>query len=233
MPEAGQSEVISKPFNPWLFWAGIVLLCGVVILASFFSHHLLEKKRWTEQPLPRFHHISQELTATERSGKAATLSSLNGKVRVFAYIYTVCPHGCAAIIGEMMKLNAAFGAHDDFFQVSVSVLPEQDTKAMMAAYAKGIGLNDESPWWFLTGERRPLWDFMTKSLKLEPAQPIPEDERLHPLDLYAHDLRIVLVDRAGHVRGYYAVFHPQAQIASLMCERLHQDVQRLLDDPSL
>lgn len=74
---------------------------------------------------------------------------------------------------------------------------------------------------------------MTDELKLTPAIPIPAEERVNPLDLYEHDLRIVLVDQLGQVRGYYSVFHPQPEIAAVMCEKLHRDVAHLLANPPL
>jgi hypothetical protein len=73
---------------------------------------------------------------------------------------------------------------------------------------------------------------MTNELKLEPAKAIPEDERVNPLDLFEHDLRIVLIDRQSRVRGYYSVFHPEPEIAALMCERLFKDTERLLNHPN-
>lgn len=220
-------------FRPWLFWSGIALVCILAIAGSILSQRLLKKQQLSMTSLPKIHLASQNMEAIERGGKIVSLAELNGKVRVFAYIYTVCPHGCAAVIGEMLKLNKKFGHRSDFHQVSISVVPERDSAAMMKAYGEGIGLTADDPWWFLTGEQSNLWAFMTDGLKLEPATAIPEDERLNPLDLYSHDLRIVLMDREGNVRGYYSVFHPQAEIASLMCERLQVDVGRLLDDPKL
>ena len=86
------------------------------------------------------------------------------------------------------------------------------------------------PWWFVTGDQKLAWAFMTDALKLDAPKPIPEDERVNPLDFYSHDLRIVLADREGRVRGYYAVFHPQPEVASLMTQRLHRDVRALLDE---
>jgi hypothetical protein len=68
---------------------------------------------------------------------------------------------------------------------------------------------------------------------MQAPKPIPESERINPLDFYEHDLRLVLVDRQGRVRGYYSVFHPQPEIAQIMTEKLGRDVQRLLDHPEL
>jgi hypothetical protein len=42
----------------------------------------------------------------------------------------------------------------------------------------------------------------------------------------------VLIDKLGQVRGYYAVFHPQAEIAKLMADKLQRHVTQLLDEPS-
>lgn len=222
-----------KAFSPWLFWSGITVVCVLAITGSILSQRLLKKQQLHLTPLPKIHSVSKNMEALERNGNNVTLSELNGKVRVFAYIYTVCPHGCAAVIGEMIKLNNKFGQHPDFHQVSISVVPDRDTTEMLKAYGEGIGLKPDSQWWFLTGDQENLWSYMTDALKLEPAAPIPEEEQLNPLDLYAHDLRIVLMDRTGNVRGYYSVFHPQAEIASLMCERLQTDVERLLNNPDV
>ena len=177
--------------------------------------------------------ITQDLTAIERSGDRQSLAALRGKVFTCAYLYTLCPHGCSAVVGQMMHLHRRFGSRTDFHQVSIAVAPDRDTTAFLRSYAEGMSLKPSDPWWFLSGDQKQLWEFMDKQLLLTPAQPIPAAERLNPLDLYEHDLRIVLVDRQGRVRGYYAVFHPQAEIARLMCERLQRDTEALLNDPQL
>lgn len=214
-----------------LFWLGITAICLVIMGFSSLVNTKLDKRvpQGRSASLPKLHQIQHELQGVERKGNAVTTDRLAGKVRVYAYIYTICPHGCAAVIGEMLKLNQKFGDRDDFFQVSISVVPERDTAPILEAYAKGIGLNENVNWWFLTGEQDKLWSFMTDELKMEPAKAIPEEERLNPLDIYTHDLRLVLVDRAGFVRGYYAVFHPQSEIAEIHRKKLQEDAEYLLN----
>ena len=211
----------------------IGIICTAVAAGSFALQQRLQRQYSSARETLKLHRIPADLEAMERSGKPVKLADLEGKVRVFAYVYTVCPHGCASVIGEMLKLQKKFGDRTDFHQVCVSVLPERDDAATMSAFAEGIGLKKGAPWWFLTGDRAKLWSFMTDGLQLEAAKPIPEEERLNPLDFYSHDLRIVLVDRQGFARGYYAVFHPQSEIAAVTCEQLQEDAQRLLDDPNL
>ena len=75
-------------------------------------------------------------------------------------------------------------------------------------------------------------DYLTQAQKLDPPRPIPEEKRLNPLDFYEHDLRIVVLDRQGRVRGYYSVFHPQPEIAETMSQKLARDVERLLENPA-
>ena len=60
----------------------------------------------------------------------------------------------------------------------------------------------------------------------------PEEKRLNTLDFYEHDLRIVVLDRQGRVRGYYSVFHPQPEITETMTKKLARDVERLLENPA-
>lgn len=200
-------------------------LAGVLVLGHYARQAL------PKPPLPIVAHIQGDLEATERSGQKVHLSALRGKVCVMSCLYTVCPHGCAAVVAQMQKLNAAYRERSDFHLVSLAVAPERDTSGFLKAYAEGVGAKPEDPWWFVTGEQQRIWDYMSHELQLQAPAPIPEEKRINPLDLYEHDLRMVLIDRQGRVRGYYAVFHPQSEIAALMVEKLDRDVQLLLDNP--
>jgi cytochrome oxidase Cu insertion factor (SCO1/SenC/PrrC family) len=217
-------------FNPvrfWLLMGGvIVLVIGMSIAYSRFLQTVLPKAE-----LPIFATVKSDLEATERSGKAVRFSDLKGKVIVAAYLYTQCPHGCAAVTAQLQKLNQEFATHPGIQLLSVAIQPERDSVAMLKGYADAVGATEKSPWWFITGDRQKLWDFMTKEIGMTPAKPIPVDERITPDDEYEHDLRIALLDGQGRVRGYYAVFHPQSEIASLMAERLHDHAHQLLDQP--
>lgn len=211
-------------------WVRIVLgigmaLAGVLLFGRYVGQAL------PSTPLPIVAQIKGDLEATERMGQTVKLSALRGKVTVMACLYTVCPHGCAAIVAQMQRLNADFGSRADFHQVSLAVAPERDTAGFLKAYAEGVGVEAEDPWWFVTGAQARIWDYMTRELQLQPATPIPEEKRINPLDLYEHDLRMVLIDRLGRVRGYYSVFHPQREIAEVMQAKLHRDVQTLLENP--
>jgi cytochrome oxidase Cu insertion factor (SCO1/SenC/PrrC family) len=202
-------------------------IAGVIFFGRYASNAL------PQAPLPVIAQIHGDLEATERAGQPVKLSALRGKVTVMACLYTVCPHGCAAVVAQMQKLNTDFGTRPDFHQVSLSVAPERDTTGFLRAYAEGVGVKSGDPWWFVSGDRQQTWDYMTHELQMQAPAVIPEEKRVNPLDLYEHDLRIVLIDRSGRVRGFYAAFHPQPEIAEVMTAKLHKDVRRLLDNPNL
>ena len=211
----------------WLLIGGVIVL--VISLSVAYSRFL--QTALPKAELPVFATVKSDLEATERSGKTVHFSDLKGKVIVAAYLYTQCPHGCAAVTAQLQKLNQEFTTHPGIQLLSVAIQPERDSVAMLKGYAEAVGATEKSPWWFITGDRQKLWDFMTKEVGMVPAKLIPEDERITPEDQYEHDLRIALLDGQGRVRGYYAVFHPQPEIASLMAERLHDHVHQLLDHP--
>jgi cytochrome oxidase Cu insertion factor (SCO1/SenC/PrrC family) len=205
---------------------GIGLVVGLSFSYSSFLNRALPKAE-----LPILATIKSNLEATERNGRRVRFSDLKGKVVVAAYLYTQCPHGCAAVTAQLQKLNQEFATHPVIQLLSVAIQPERDNTALLKAYADAVGATGKSPWWFITGDRQQLWDFMTKEVGMVPAKLIPEEERITPDDQYEHDLRIALIDQQGRVRGYYAVFHPQPEIAALMAERLHDHVHQLLDHP--
>ena len=218
-----------RRLSPLRFWLHVAFVCALVVTGSLIFHLHLKRKFALDGP-PAYSRITGNLEATERSGQTVHLSSLRGKVCVIAYVYTVCPHGCAAVLGRMQQLRREFAARDDLHFVSISVVPERDTAESLRAFAEGMGLKPSDNWWFLTGQQSALWSFMTDQLKLEPAKPIPPEQRLNPLDLFEHDLRVVLVDRRGNVRGYYSIFHPEPGIASLMAEKLRTDTRHVLQE---
>ncbi len=182
---------------------------------------------------PVLNTVQSDLRIIERDGRSVSFSDLRGKVSVVGYLYTICPHGCATVISEMKKLLEEHGSRSDFQLVSVTVVPERDTPEMLKGFAQALGVKPTDPWWFLSGDHDAVDAFMSRELRLDSSKPIPEEERLNPLDIYSHDLRLTLLDRQGRVRGHYHVVHPQEEIAQMSRVKLRHDVTNLLNDPKL
>ncbi len=179
-------------------------------------------------PLPVLGRVEGKFLSQERSGQPVRFEELKGKVSVFSHLYTICPHGSKAVLQTMKALNAEFGSNKDFHQVSFALASARETPAFFKSYAESLSLSDSAPWWFTSLEQPVLEKFVTAELGLKTPRPIPAEERLNPLDLYENDLRLVLVDQTGQVRGRYQVFHPDPEVSQAAAKSLHEGIRSLL-----
>jgi len=181
--------------------------------------------------LPVYATVRHALTAPERLGSTVTTNELRGKIWVLGYTYTRCPRGCLGVIGTMLQLRDEFGSNPNFHLVSIAVDPDHDTPDALKSFAAAADIKDTDPWWFLSGEASPLRDFVTHQIGFAQTIDIPPAERLSQFDLFAHDLRLALIDDQGRIRGYYEVQNEDTPTASLHIERLRADIRKLLATP--
>jgi cytochrome oxidase Cu insertion factor (SCO1/SenC/PrrC family) len=160
----------ASPISRSTLWIGIAIL--VLVAGSLGFNQLLESTL-PKPKLPVFATIKGDLEAVERSGRKVKFSELRGKVTVCAFIYTVCPHGCAAVMGEMQKLNRKHASRSDIQLVSLALLPERDTPDFLKVFAEGLQVKPTDPWWFLSGDRQQVWDFMTNRAQARARQGDP------------------------------------------------------------
>lgn len=173
-----------------------------------------------------------KLAGRERNGSTVHLADLRGKVTLLGHLYTLCPHGSLPVIEAMRSLQNEFGMHPGFHQVSLSAATERENPAYFRSYASGIGVGAQAPWWFVTAERSELDTFTTAELGLTPSRLIPEEQRLNVFDLYENDLRLVLLDSQGQVRGRYQIVHPDPASSAAALDQLRAHVRHLLSQPA-
>jgi len=183
--------------------------------------------------LPVKGQVTGEFLALERHGLPVRFADLKGKISVFSHLYTVCPHGSKAVLQAMRALNEEFGSRKDFHQVSFALASTRETPAFFKSYAESLSVEDSAPWWFTSLEQPVLEKFVTTELGLKAPRPIPTEERLNPLDQYENDLRLVLVDQKGRVRGHYQVFHPDPGVSQTAARSLREDVHSLLQSSAV
>ncbi len=212
-------------------WVTVIVIAGSLILGSI----ALQKRLWSAAGLPKLP-IAGKVDPTgatfpERLGTDVSWADLKGKVVVAAYAYSRCPHGCSGVVVHMLKLRDAFPGNPNLHLVSVAAYPELDTPASLKTFAAGLGVKDSDPWWWISGDRLKIWAFMTDQLKFLPSREVPEKDRLSPDDVVEHDLRAVLIDKQGQIRGLYPVMDSRIEIAEVALKRLIQDVDRLIQVP--
>jgi protein SCO1/2 len=126
---------------------------------------------------------------------------LAGNVYVANFFFTRCTTVCPMLTSSMSKLLRRYreGGVDGIRLVSISVDGAYDTPDQLAAYAERFEIETES-WSLLTGPPEQVRPLVIEGFRL-PLGDRHEDER--GMDI-AHAGRLVLVDRWGQVRGYYA-----------------------------
>jgi protein SCO1/2 len=139
--------------------------------------------------LPPFSFIDQ-------TGKTFTEKDIEGKVVIADYIFTRCQTICPKMSSNLESVQRAFANNPDVVLLSHTVDPEFDTVAVLNTYAKVHGAL-EGKWYFLTGEKSKLYKQAAEGYK------IVASEDATGSDAFVHSDRVVLLDRAGRIRGYY------------------------------
>jgi cytochrome oxidase Cu insertion factor (SCO1/SenC/PrrC family) len=204
----------------------VILGGGSYLLKSSLSQFELSRK----SQLPVLRQLSEPFSALDRSGEEKDLASLEGKAVVLAYTYTRCPHGCAGVAAQMLKIRDAFAGRAEVHLVSLAVWPEIDSAPVLQAFAESIGVKANDPWWWLSTDRKRTWDYLTQKVGFEACREVPLDERLNPEDVVLHDLRAVLIDPKRRVRAFYSLMHPQTEVAQLALEKLQRDLETVLKE---
>lgn len=220
------SENTKKPLHPLSIWLPIFLIItGLVI---FWNYQMHTMKQATRERLPMLSRIEKNIVFTERNGETVELKDLKGKVFVTSWVFTKCPRGCPGVVAEMAKIQQKYKNHPDVHFLCISVDPD-DTPADLKKFADMFKIEGDN-WWFVTGNKEELRLNMTRYFKLAEVQDVPEEDRLTPDDKFVHDMRLVLVDHIGHVRGTYDISNADPAHASFFKEKLEDDIELLLKE---
>jgi protein SCO1/2/putative membrane protein len=148
-----------------------------------------------------------DFSLTERSGQTVRQADLLGKVWVAAFVFTRCAGPCAQVSGTMARLQHELADEKDVRLVSITVDPEYDKPDVLARYAARYGA-DPGRWLFLTGEPASVYRLIRDGFHLT-AEQNEGAERTRGNEVM-HDTRLAVVDREGHVRGYFQATQPES-----------------------
>ena len=143
--------------------------------------------------------------------------NLLGKVWIAGFIFTRCGGPCPIITLNMSRLQRELPGEVQL--VSFTVDPDWDKPEILARYARRINA-DLKRWFFLTGEKKELYNLLYEGFKL----PILENPNSPAGFRVTHSTKLALVDKKGFVRGYYDGTDDSAM------KILKRDVLKLLED---
>lgn len=136
-----------------------------------------------------------EFALTERSGRTITKDDLLGKPWAVCFVFTTCAGPCMGISAQMKELSEQLADEDVRF-VTITVNPDYDTPEILTRYADAFGA-DPQKWWFLTGDKRQIYELIERSFKMPVKEMQGEDRK--PGWEVLHTTNILLVDASGRV----------------------------------
>lgn len=151
-------------------------------------------------------HKVANIRLVNQLGDTVNLYDIKGKIIVADFFFTSCAYICPKLTQNMLKLQRSFMKGGDPMSqtdtsivqfVSFTIDPERDSVEKLKQYADKFGVDHDS-WWFLTGEKDSIYNFIFRELKVD------KYDAEGPLDPnFAHTQRFVLLDKDFNVRGYY------------------------------
>jgi len=150
-------------------------------------------------------HTVANIRLQNQLGDTVNLYDIQGKPIVADFFFTSCAGICPKLTANMVKLQQSFKkGGDEYHKIDTSVVqfvsftidPERDSVQRLKDYADRFGVNHDN-WWFLTGSRDSIYNFIFEQLKVDKYSTEPVDSN------FVHTSRFVLIDKTFKIRGYY------------------------------
>lgn len=169
-------------------------------------------------------HQTKNIKLQNQLGDSVSLYDIKGKIIVADFFFTRCAGICPRLTRNMSGLQKNFSSYKDGRRsidtsvvqfLSFSIDPDYDSTHILKKYADRFRANPDN-WWFLTGPRRKIYDFIFEEFKVDKYTDEPIDSS------FIHTNKYVLLDRNYVVRGFYNGL----DTASLV--KLQQDIGLLM-----
>jgi protein SCO1/2 len=190
---------------PWIrFLRKHIWLIGIVFFLTMIT--VMRPLLVRRPPPPEIVGELPAFSLMDQRGETFTREDLLGadKTWVVGFVFTSCQTTCPAVSRAMLSFQEQITRSrlDDRVELlTITVDPITDTPEVLAGYADSLGA-DLDNWRFLTGSPSSIESFVVDGFKLA----VGEREQVEPgvYDI-AHSTKLALVDRFGHIRGYYSI----------------------------
>lgn len=161
-----------------------------------------------------FHEIP-DFTYTNQHGKLISKKDVFGKVFVADFFFSTCPSICPKMTTQMKRLQSLTKDIDELRFLSFTINPSYDTPDVLLEYANQYGVSLDN-WDFLTGDEKATHYLGVKGFLVHARADDDEPGG------FAHSPSLVLIDRAGKIRGVYDGTQTEE------VDQLNLDLRRLL-----
>lgn len=175
---------------------------------------------WIEENSPDYAaiHTIEPFSLINQDGQVINNDSLNGKIYVANFFFTVCTGICPKMVNNLWALQKTFDDNDQIKLVSFSVMPRVDSVPRLNEYGKLHDINP-SKWFLLTGNKENIYELGRKSFFAEKGLGLQKDNTE-----FLHTESMLLIDKKGRIRGIYNA----TQATDI--ERVTDDIKVLLKE---
>ncbi|MGB3592087.1 MAG: SCO family protein [Nonlabens sp.] len=147
----------------------------------------------SKQFVKKYHSIA-DFSLINQNGDTITQEFYEGKIYVADFFFTICPGICPIMTKNMLLVQEEFKDDPEVLILSHSVTPEQDSVAVLRAYADKKGVLDRK-WNLVTGDRKEIYDLARKSYLAAKKNKYGGEYAL------IHTENFMLVDKEGRLRS--------------------------------
>ena len=167
------------------------------VLPLFGIDSVITKNEGGKEVLDTIFHKVPDFKFVAQDGKEVTMKNLENKIFVADFFFSTCQSICVDMGKQKQRLYKAYEKNPNIIILSHTVDPEIDTPEVLLEYAKSLGVKDNSKWYFVTGDKKSIYDQARKGYMVTATQGDggPDD--------FVHTERFALVDKNHHIRGYY------------------------------
>ncbi len=195
----------SSKYKKVIFLLAILVLPAVFYLTLYSGEHNYKKLPFigpkeavqnADGTFDTIYHQIPYFELTNQDGKKVTRDDLLGSVYVADFFFVTCPTICPKMTTNMGYLQNKFNDTKNLRFISITVNPEHDTVQVLKDHQERVHANPEN-WDFLTGDKDSIYSLAFNGFFVS-----ADKDEVAPGG-FLHSQFLILVDKKGHVRGYF------------------------------
>ena len=165
----------------------------------------------------KVNHRISDFSLYNQNGEIITQKNFDGKIYVADFFFVSCQTICPKMSIQMQRVYEYYKNKNEIICVSHTVLPEEDSVAVLAEYAKKLGANSDK-WIFLTGNKKQIYELARKSYFAVTTDGSGDT------DDFIHTENFILIDKQKQIRGFYDGTNEKD------VDRLMEEIEILLEE---
>ena len=197
-PVADEEKSAGARGDEKLFLVIVLALATIAGVGSWFAAGALKRHEATHLIAPDKPRRIDNFSLTDSAGRTLTRDDVRGKILAVSFLFTSCSLTCPEVSKRMAEIQRLTATNDDVRLLSLTVDPRTDTPPVLAQWSARFGA-DTNRWYMLTGDKAQLHRLIGASFLAtetnNPFNSMPGN--------FAGTERIAVVDKLGHVRGFF------------------------------